>query len=114
MRVPGLHDAHIRLDDRHPGLDQAPGQEQRLAVAVPAVAVADGGGLAFELEGARHAARGQDRERLLLLTGELAGTAQRARREALAVDLLEERATIAQPADADAGGKPQAVDAEGR
>ncbi len=40
VRVPVLHAAHVRLHDRHAGLDQPPREQERLAERVPAVPVA--------------------------------------------------------------------------
>ena len=50
VRVPVLHAAHVGLHDRHAGLDQPAGQQQRLTEGMPAVAVAHATRLAVQFE----------------------------------------------------------------
>src|SRR4051794_718496 len=51
VRVPVVHDPEVDLDQAHPGLDQAAGQEEALAHEVASVAVAEPGVFAGEVEG---------------------------------------------------------------
>ena len=62
--------AHVRLDDRHAGLDQPARQQERLAEHRPAVAVADSRVFAVQVEGASDLAREQERIGQLPLVGE--------------------------------------------
>ena len=70
VRVPGLDPAHVHLDDRHAHLDQPAGQQQRLAVHVPAVAVAEPRVFLAQVEGPRDPAREQQRVGPVDLVGE--------------------------------------------
>ena len=54
VRVPFLIEGIIG-DELHAGFDQPPGQQQRLAELVPAVAIARRGGLAAQIEARAHA-----------------------------------------------------------
>src|SRR5262249_5971925 len=96
--VPGLHTGHVRLDDGDPGLDQPPGQEQRLTVRVPAVSVADRRWLLRQVERVGHLAGRQDRERPLVLLSHRRAVGERG--AAGPVDFVEKGMPALHPARA--------------
>ena len=111
-----LHPAHVDLDDRHARLDQPPGQQERLAVHVPAVAVAQPGVFAVQVEGAGDLAREQERVGPLALLGERVFALDGGRGDLveLSADLVEQRLAPIEPLDAEPVGQRQALEAEAR
>ena len=112
VRVPALDVPHVDLDDRHAGLHQPLGQQERLAEHVAAVAVADPRVFLAEREGPRDLARQEERIRLLTLVRERVGRRSAFPGLAMLGDLVEQVAAAVEALDAQADGQGEAFLAE--
>ena len=100
--VPGLDDPHRRLHDRDARLDQPPGDQERAAEQVPAVAVDQAGVLALGVERPAHLAVAEHGQRGVLLIGER-------RRRGRDRGLAQQVPAPVQPLRVEPGGQRQAV-----
>src|SRR5262245_26515236 len=99
VRVPGAggRTAEVNVNNRHSRLGEAAGEDTLLAELRAAVAVADAGGLAGEVEGPSRRCRGEEIHRPLLVAVEIANLGRALELAALGVDLLQDVSPCRQP-----------------
>ena len=114
VRVPVVHDAEVDLDEAHPGLDQSAGQEEALAHEVAAVAVAEPGVFAGEVEGVAGPSRRQEGHGLVSEVVEPGHFADPFELAAAGVDLGQEVVAGAEAGEAQALGEVERGGLEAR